>query len=125
MLDLGGGCGPGGTLSANGPAALGNSGFEIALTGADPGASVVIVHVADAIAPTVCGPCLLTPAVYGSFVRPLSNGGFTEPVPLPCSPVWVGVAVVWQCGVLSPGSGPCATFPNAAISNRLQATLDW
>ena len=86
---------------------------------------LAILLIGNTSTPTGCGPCQLSNPVYGSLVRVPSNGSFSTTYPLPCSPLALGLPIVWQAAVLPVASGPCPSFPVFAASNRLVTVLDW
>jgi hypothetical protein len=124
IVVLGGGCGPGGMLSAVGPAAVGNGTFAINLSGADPAALLALVAVGESGPGIGCGPCELTVPSYGTLTSAVTAGGLSVSIPLPASSSWIGTDIVWQTVVL-PSVGPCPLLTDFAISNRLQTTIGW
>lgn len=123
VIDDGGGCGAGGSLTTDSAPAIGNADFAISLTGGDPGALLAVVVVGSGPG-NPCGPCVLTNPSIGSWTQGYLNGGFTSVIPIPVLPNLIGLQVVWQAALWL-SNGPCALLPFLAISNRLQTTLDW
>jgi hypothetical protein len=122
VVDLGGGCGAGGTASVNGPVAIGNPAFAFTLAGAPPGATAAVFNVNLPGAPVVCGSCSLTP-FYFAIPYPLLFGGARFALPLPCELGLLGATVEVQWTVLESGSNPCPAARGASFSNRLQVTV--
>lgn len=123
VVDVGGGCGNGGSLSPLGPAAIGNPDFGLALSGADAAATAAILNLAPVLPPITCGACQITPITI-LLNLPISSGGVTLPLPLPCEPSFLGLTLEFQCLVLGTLSNPCPSLSaGLAFSNRLQMTL--
>lgn len=121
---LGGGCGAGGTISADGPVAVGNLLFGLDLTcaGVPDGAALLLLGVAG-VPTSVCGPCsLVTPILVGQ--APLRGGTASFDLPLPTSmQSAVGAAVEVQWVVFGAATSPCAAVPGLAATERLELTL--
>lgn len=128
IQDLGGGCGIGGTASSSGgPLALGNSGFQLELSGALRGSSFpngCALSLAVGRNPQVfqCpGGCdVLIPVV--SVPLSLTFGSTSYPFPVQCHATLFGAVFQAQFLVLSPTEQPCLNIPVSA-SNRLQLTI--
>ena len=114
VVDLGGGCGAGGTITVNGPVALGNSSFAYGLTGA-AGSPVALV-----LSPTLgnfaCGPCTLKPGLDIVLAVPAP---FLSPTP--CSLALYGATLYAQWIVATPGGCPIA--PPLALSSAISVTI--
>jgi hypothetical protein len=123
VVDLGGGCGLGGTTWAQGPAAIGNGYLVFHLAGADPTATVAICNVAiNPPSPLLCGPCAWTPFQF-TFVQNAAGGGSAQGIAVPCNTSLLGLNLEAQWTVVTPGVAPCALFPGFSLSNRLRLTL--
>ncbi len=124
---LGGSCGNSGSIDALGPAAFGNSNFEVALSGAplDSLIAVLALRLDDTFLD--CGPCTwlvwdASPSLL-FFEVPVA-GTASVNVPLPCNPAFAGVEVNSQWLVQDVGgSSPCSLFPGFALTDILEFTL--
>ncbi len=116
-INTGGGCGLGGTLTRNGPIAVGGT-TQYVLSGANPASTLAILGIAPSTAPFVCDGCAWVPFKY-SFVVPVTNGSAFQNVDAPCNVDLVGRAFEVQWTVVSPGDMPCSISPDLALSNRL------
>jgi hypothetical protein len=124
VVDLGGGCGAGGTAGTNGvPLAIGASAFAFQLGGALGGGNGGALFVLGAAGPPlVCGACaVLAPTV--SFPRAVTGGSASFPLPIPCDVNLVGGALEVQWWCVGASSTPCAPAPAVAFSPRLSCTV--
>jgi len=121
-VDLGGGCGLGGTLSPDGPFAIGNQTFRMQLAGADPVATAAVLSLGFPASAITCGPCRILPpvALHALSIR---NGAATLDFPVGCSRGLVGGLIEAQCLLLSPSSRDCPILAGVAASNRLGLTV--
>jgi hypothetical protein len=123
VVDLGGGCGAGGTLVTQSPAAVSSTGFGFVLSGASPAASLTLVNMTfGAVVPLPCGPCTFEPAGVLLF-RPIVAGQSGLPLSLPCNANLVGASIRAQFATLTPGTTPCALTPEFSFSNRVLVTI--
>ncbi|MFM1871139.1 MAG: hypothetical protein RL398_561 [Planctomycetota bacterium] len=123
VLDLGGGCGPGGLAVQDGPFALGNGNFAVELYGAMP-LAVPFLLIGWPTPPQTCGVCTAVNAWSCSFV-PNSAGYGTATVPLPADAAFVGLTLDFQfASFLVPYVG-CPYAAGLALSNIVRATLDY
>jgi hypothetical protein len=122
IVDLGGGCGPGGLASSLGPAALGNSALALELFGAQPLAvPFVLLGLAG---PTLgCGVCTVIQPLSVSFV-PNTAGSATFPFAIPGTASLVGFAFDFQYVSFNVLYVGCPAVPGVAASNVVRVTLD-
>jgi hypothetical protein len=114
VVDLGGGCGAGGTITVNGPVALGNSSFAYGLSGA--GGSPVALVLSPTLGNLSCGPCTLKPGFDIVLAVPAP---FLSPTP--CSLALYGATLYAQWIVATPGGCPIA--PPLALSSAISVTI--
>jgi hypothetical protein len=114
VVDLGGGCGAGGTITVNGPVALGNSSFAYGLSGA-AGPPVALV-LSPTLANFSCGPCTLRPGFDVILAVPAP---FLSPTP--CNLALYGATLYAQWIVATPGGCPIA--PPLALSSAISVTI--
>jgi len=114
VVDLGGGCGAGGTITVNGPVALGNSSFAYGLSGA-AGPPVALV-LSPTLANFSCGPCTLRPGLDVILAVPAP---FLSPTP--CNLALYGATLYAQWIVATPGGCPIA--PPLALSSAISVTI--
>jgi len=123
VVDVGGGCGPGGVATVSGPVALGNPAFAVELDGADAVATLALLNVAAPGAAIPCGSCsFLAPGLL--FAQPVVAGGAVQALPILNDASLLGATVEAQWAVLPTASSPCALFATVAMSNRLSLTVD-
>lgn len=121
IVDLGGGCGPGGLALSQGPFALGNPAAPLELFGAQP-LAVPFVLLGAAGARISCGVCSFVDPTTFWFV-PNTAGTATTSLPIPGAPALVGFVFDFQFasfGVLYVG---CPALPGVALSNVVRATV--
>jgi hypothetical protein len=119
---LGGGCGSGGTISAQGTIAAGSQDFAIHLDGADPLATTAVLILGPPATPFSCGPCDVM--LSGSQLPlPLAGGAAAVTLPIPCDDALVGAQLDAQWAVLPTATGPCPALGNVGASSRLRLTL--
>jgi len=114
VVDLGGGCGGGGTITVNGPVALGNSSFEYGLTGA-AGPPIALI-LSPSLANFSCGPCTLRPGLDVILAVPAP---FLSPTP--CILAFYGATFYAQWIVAAPGG--CSLAPSLAVSSAISVTI--
>ncbi len=126
--DLGGGCDGGGSLTYDGPVALGNSDLEAEMSGADPAASLAYFgYVQAGNGFQICGPCetifglpqlrlLLTPALLNN-----GSGGLT--IPIPADAALLGAKLDTQWLTIGTSASPCPLIGSVATSNRVGVEL--
>ncbi|MCB9879159.1 MAG: hypothetical protein H6835_16305 [Planctomycetes bacterium] len=123
VTDLGGGCGPGGLATSNGPFAIGNPAAPLELFGAQPLAiPFVLVGMPDAR--VSCGVCSFVDAL-GVWFAPNSAGTVATTLAIPGDPGLVGASIDFQFlsfNVLYVG---CPALPGVALSNAVRATIDF
>ena len=122
VVDLGGGCGNGGSVLVLSPVAIGNPDFIISLINADPTSTVALLNLAPPGPVTACGSCsfLLPGTLLAQF--PI-GGGASQPLPIPNQASLLGGVLEAQWAVLPTGSSPCPLFSSVALSNRLQLNI--
>lgn len=123
VTNLGGGCGPGGALSASGALALGNAKFKLSLKGASPSGPFCILNIAAHAPPLlICGPCAITnPTVL--LAAPLTNGRSEFRIPVPCRFDLFDADLQFQCFVPASRSTPCAGIDGVSFSNRIRGVI--
>jgi hypothetical protein len=124
VVDLGGGCGAGGTASVTSAVAIGNGFLVHLLSGADPGATTAILNfAAGSPAPLTCGPCAWTPFAT-TIQTSVYGGGFASAsTSIPCNTALVGAVLESQWTLVTPGQTPCPSFPGFSLSNRLRLVV--
>lgn len=123
VVDLGGGCGPGGLLTTQGPCALGNPAFRVELFGAAP-LAIPFLLLALAGPHQNCGACTWLQPLSCAFVAN-SAGYATASLALPGSAAYVGLAFDVQMVTFQVNYVGCPWAPGAAASNIVRATLDY
>lgn len=123
IVNLGGGCGLGGTLAADGPMAIGNPDWALVLNGANNGQTTSsILWLAAGGNPITCGPCrvIARDASLGTYSA--TNGAVRVPLPLPCGGYNIGLSLSWQFVSLTPSVNPCLGL-GLSFSNILSTTF--
>jgi hypothetical protein len=122
VVNMGGGCGGGGSISTSGAVAAGNPSFKVLVSGADPLATLGLLVVKVPTAMYSCGACsvMLAPS---QFSVPLFAGAGSQTVPLPCDLGLVGAQLDTQWVVLPTLTVACPVFGNLGVSNRLRLTI--
>jgi hypothetical protein len=121
-VDLGGGCGLGGTLTTPLPAALGNGYFSLQLAGADPSAAISLINLNTPQSALGCGSCQILP-FFITLQLPVANGASSLLLPIPCDPVFSGAIFEVQWAVVTPSTSPCSLLPAISFSNRLRIQI--
>jgi len=122
-VNQGGGCGAGGTATANQNPAIGTSNFQLSLSGTIPSAPFTILNLATPGLMFQCGPCQLVPLAT-TVVLPVSSTGFASfQAPIPCILGLVGSQIDVQWSTLTPGLAPCPQTAGFSASNRLRLTF--
>ncbi|MBI1379947.1 MAG: hypothetical protein GC161_02520 [Planctomycetaceae bacterium] len=122
-VNLGGGCGAGGTASANQNPAIGTSNFQLQLTGTIPSAPFTILNLNSSIFLFQCGPCALLPLAT-TVVLPVNSSGVANfSAAIPCTLGLVGNSIDAQWITLTPGLAPCPSSAGFSASNRLRLTF--
>lgn len=121
-VDLGGSCGNGGISgTTGGPFVIGNRDFAFRVTGADPGA-LLLVNLGLPSPGFACGSCVLTlPTVLE--IRPNVAGTATSPLVVPCDPAVAGFQIESQWLSLLGVATTCPLLPGLSASGRLLVTL--
>lgn len=128
IIDRRGGCGQGGTLTVNGPVALGNGAHSVELSGANQGSpaqSSVLLIQGGSTSPTLtpfCACQLLLQAQVFFGVAVTWGGRVVVPLPIGCDPNFVGANVSYQFWTLTLQSSPCASQP-ISFSNIVETVL--
>lgn len=122
IVDLGGGCGPGGLASSPGPAALGNDALALQLFGAQP-LAVPFLFLGLPAPMLTCGVCSVIPALSVTFV-PNTAGSVSWPFAIPGTASLVGFAFDFQFVSFNVLYVGCPAFPGVAASNVVRVTLD-
>jgi hypothetical protein len=123
ILDLGGGCGPGGVASSPGPAALGNTALALELFGAQP-LAVPFLFLGLPQPHLTCGVCTVIPALSVTFV-PNTAGSASWPFAIPGTASLVGFQFDFQFVSFNVLYVGCPAFPGVAASNIVRVTIDY
>jgi hypothetical protein len=123
IVNLGGGCGPGGLAVCPGPAALGNSALPLELYGAQP-LAIPFVLLGLPNQSVNCGVCNLIQPLNAWFV-PNTAGTATTTFGIPGNPALIGFAFDFQFLSLNVLYVGCPALPGAATSNTVRITLDF
>jgi len=124
VADLGGSCGNGGVNTAVGPCALGNTAFEVQLTGAGSSLNLLSIMFVDNTLP--CTTCAIQSDPNSYLFAPGAGGNASFPLPIPCNPAFIGADLYMQWATLLSGSYSCLLLPPSlqhSYSNRIQATI--
>ncbi len=122
IVDLGGGCGPGGLATSSGPFALGNAAAPLELFGAQP-LAVPFVLVGQSGARISCGVCDVVDPTNAWFV-PNTAGTAATSIGVPGAPALIGFAFDFQFVSLNVLYVGCPALPGVAASNIVRATID-
>ncbi len=125
VVDLGGGCGDGGTLQAVGSFTVGSPSFGYELFDAGASALSAVMVFSNGFQPLQipCGDCrFLDPAFLADSVS-VVNGFAQLLVLIPNDPAMQGLVFNSQFAVLTPGSEPCLPGVPVSASNALQGTI--
>ena len=122
IVDLGGGCGPGGLASSPGPAALGNPALALELFGAQP-LAVPFLFLGVPAPFLTCGVCSVIQPLSVTFV-PNTAGSVSWPLPIPGTAALVGFELDFQFVSFNVLYVGCPALPGVAASNIVRATLD-
>lgn len=123
IVDLGGGCGPGGLATTPGPFALGNTTFAFELYGAQ---SLAIPFVFVGVpGPWIqCGVCaIVNPILF--FFAPNTAGTAVTTWPVSGDASWLGLQIEFQFVTFNVNYVGCPALPGVATSNIVRATLDY
>lgn len=123
IVDLGGGCGPGGLASSPGPASLGNTALALELFGAQP-LAVPFLFLGLAGPTLPCGVCTVIQPLTIAFV-PNTAGSATSPFAIPGTSSLVGFAFDFQYVSFNVLYVGCPAVPGVAASNIVRVTLDY
>jgi hypothetical protein len=121
IVDLGGGCGPGGLAVAPGPYAFGHETFAFELYGAQP-LAVPFLLIGLPAPHLQCGVCSAIQSLVSWFV-PNVAGTATTTFPAPTDPSYLGFQIEFQFVTLNVNYVGCPFFPGLAASNIVRATL--
>lgn len=122
IVDLGGGCGPGGLASSPGPAALGNQALAFELFGAQP-LAVPFLFLGVPAPLVTCGVCSVIQPLSAAFV-PNTAGAAVSTFAIPGTTSLVGFQLDAQFVSLNVLYVGCPAAPGIAASNIVRATLD-
>jgi hypothetical protein len=121
LVDLGGGCGSGGTQSFSHNPAIGSSGFRCSVNGLPFGAPTIFNF--SAPAPAVpCGGCSWLPFAV-TLTPPTALGSAWVEFPIPSQPSLVGAQSETQWTTIDPPQAPCPLLPGFVLSNRVRLTI--
>ncbi|MCR9243726.1 MAG: hypothetical protein NXI31_01755 [bacterium] len=122
VVNLGGGCGAGGTQSVTAPN-LGMSSINCSVYGLAPTAVLTMFNFT--LTPTVvtCGTCeWLQPQV--ALILPITASGSARfTYGFPCDPTLAGVQFETQWTTYDPATAPCAIYPGFAVTDRQLHTI--
>jgi len=123
IVDLGGGCGPGGLATTPGPFALGNPAFAFELWGAQS-LAIPFVFVGVPAPLLQCGVCsLVNPILF--FFAPNTAGTAVTTWATPTDGALVGLQIEFQFVTFNVNYVGCPALPGMATSNIVRATLDY
>ncbi|HEB51727.1 MAG TPA: hypothetical protein ENI87_00585 [bacterium] len=122
VVDLGGGCGPGGLAVCPGPVALGNQALPLELYGAQP-LAVPFVLLGMPNMRVSCGVCAFVDPTAAWFV-PNTAGTALTAFAIPGDPVLVGFAFDMQFVSFNVLYVGCPLLPGVATSNIVRCTVD-
>ncbi len=123
IVDLGGGCGPGGLAVGTGAFALGNPDFRCELYGAQP-LAIPFLLLGLPGAQQTCGFCTYLQPLGVLFTA--NTAGFaTTPIALPGDPGLIGAVIEFQFASFNVNYVGCIQAPGVAASNIVAATLDY
>lgn len=114
------GCGNGGTIGVNGPAAIANSDFAFTLSGAQ--GILGLLNWNSPSTPVALGSCLVTP-LASPLVATITGGAAIMPLPIPANPALLNLALDAQWIVVGSPSSPVPFLPNYSASNRIRVTV--
>lgn len=121
-VDLGGGCGLGGTAATvGGGFVVGNDEFAMTVTGADPSA-ILFRSLGFPSSGLQCSICTLTQPLAFDFATNVA-GSASTPYPVPCSAGLTGVQLEFQWVSFLTTWNPCPLAPGMSATNRLQIQL--
>lgn len=121
-LDLGGGCGLGGTAGTSGGGfVVGNDEFALTVTGADPSA-ILFRSLGFPGSGIQCALCTLTQPLAFEFAVNVA-GSASTPYPVPCTSAFTGLALEFQWVSFLSTWNPCPAAPGLSATNRLQIQL--
>lgn len=123
VVDLGGGCGPGGIASTPGPVALGNPALALELFGAQP-LAVPFLFLGVPAPLLTCGVCTVIQPLSVAFV-PNTAGSASSPFAIPGSASLIGFAFDAQFVSFNVLYVGCPALPGVAASNVLRLTVDY
>jgi hypothetical protein len=123
IVDLGGGCGPGGLATSPGPYAFGNATFAFELYGAQP-LAIPFLLIGLPTPHLQCGVCTAIQSVLSWFV-PNVAGTATTTFPAPTEPSYLGFQIEFQFVTLNVNYVGCPLLPGVAASNIVRATLGY
>ncbi len=123
VVDLGGGCGPGGVASTPGPFALGNTAFAFELHGAQS-LAIPFVVVGVPAPHAQCGVCAIVQPIL-LFFAPNTAGTATTTWATPTEASWLGLQIEFQFVTFNVNYVGCPALPGMATSNIVRATLDY
>ena len=121
-VQLSPGCPGGGTLTANGPFALGNETFTFDLAGGDPTAPFAVLGLSDgSTTPVTCG-CTFTQSLVTQLALPQA-GAASLPFVVAGTPSTLGFQLEAQWFLVGGTVSPCSLVPGFTGSNRLLLTV--
>jgi hypothetical protein len=122
-VNIGGGCGGGGTLVGQGTPDIGSGLFQLNCTGIDPLAFKAILNFNVPTPPLTCGTCAWIPFFIPIGQTIQSPGAAAFLTPIPCDPALLGAQLDAQFTSFLTSSSPCSLFSNVSLSNRLRITF--
>jgi len=123
IVDLGGGCGPGGLAATAGPASLGNADMPMELYGAES-LAIPFVLLGMPNARINCGVCSFVDPTNAWFV-PNTAGTAITSMPIPGDPNLIGFAFDFQFASFNVLYVGCPALPGVASSNIMRVTIDY
>ena len=128
VVNNGGGCGQGGTLTFSPGPAIGTNWFIFGIVGLPVDSAVSVFNLSVPGSPTLaCGPCVSNPFQNTSVVLTQTSDGITAEAStvstIPCVLGLVGVTFDVQWTSLTPSASPCSLFPGLSVSDSYRLTI--
>jgi hypothetical protein len=120
VTQLSAGCGNGGTIGVNGPAAIANSDFAFTLSGAQGMLGLLNWNTPSAGVPV--GSCLVTP-LASPLAATITGGAAAMPFGIPANPALLNLALDAQWIVVGSPSSPVPFLPNYSASSRIRVVV--
>lgn len=127
VVNIGGGCGTGGTANFYSMPAIGTANWLVSATNLPNNAAITFLNFsfADPGLAAPCGNCLWMPfQIYTTLsVSSIAIFGASLGVTIPCKPSLVGTQFTVQWTTPTPSSSPCSLSPQLSMSDRWRCTI--